>query len=131
MTEKELFKQATKRKIRYATQKGLVTVEDLWDLPLTSRSGPSLDGIATALDAELSTTTKSFVTKTSTKNATLEIAFEIVKVVIEDRLKAKEVAEKRVESDQRRARIRQLLDNKKDEELAGKSVEELEAMLED
>jgi len=43
----EMFAFATKKKIRFETSKGLLSVEDLWDLPLTSDNGrPNLDDIA-------------------------------------------------------------------------------------
>ena len=41
----DIFKQATKLKLRFSSVRGDLTVEDLWDLPLTSKSNLSLDGV--------------------------------------------------------------------------------------
>jgi len=127
----ELFKTASKEKIRFDTARGLLTVEDLWDLPLTSGRGPSLDSVAQSLDTQIKASTTSFVTKATSKNASLELGFEIVKVIIADRIAVKEANVLRVAKEQQKTRIRQLLNNKQDEELASKTVEELEALLAD
>jgi hypothetical protein len=34
-----IFEQATRAKIRFSTPVGMLSVEDLWDLPLTSTQG--------------------------------------------------------------------------------------------
>ena len=44
----ELFKQATQNKYRFESTKGLLTVEDLWDLSLTA-----LDNVAVTLDEQI------------------------------------------------------------------------------
>lgn len=43
-----MFKQASKMKLRFATSKGNLSVEDLWDLSL-----PVLDKLAVSYDEEL------------------------------------------------------------------------------
>ena len=45
MTDIDIFKQAAKAKLRFPSSKGELRVEDLWDLPLTSKTGPSLDSL--------------------------------------------------------------------------------------
>ena len=68
-----IFEQATRAKLRFSTPNGMVSTEDLWDLPLTSLNSKraNLDDIARTLDAELkSTASVSFVSNVSEVNAT-------------------------------------------------------------
>lgn len=125
-----MFKQASKLKLRFDTKKGQITTEDLWDLPLTSRTGVSLDAIAIAVNNELQASKEtSFVAEKSDGDSILELKLEILKAVIADR-KAENAAKRdEAEKKERKDKIARILENKKDEELAGKSVEELEAML--
>lgn len=46
MSTDEMFQQATRLKLRFSTSQGQLTVEDLWDIPLTSTRNASLDSIA-------------------------------------------------------------------------------------
>ena len=48
-----LFEIASRNKLRVPTTKGDLTVEQLWDLPLKSANGLSLDSIAIALNKQL------------------------------------------------------------------------------
>jgi len=57
-----IFEKATQEKFRYPSTKGLLTTEQLWELPLTAKSGFSLDDVAKAVNAELKAIdTESFV----------------------------------------------------------------------
>jgi hypothetical protein len=78
------FEYATRNKIRFESKVGLITVEDLWDLPLTSARGASLDDTARGINGELkSETEESFVlTTTNKKKKLLETKLDIVKHVI-------------------------------------------------
>lgn len=48
-----IFQQASRSKLRFATQLGNLSTEDLWDLPLTSVKGVSLKSIATDLQKQI------------------------------------------------------------------------------
>ena len=48
-----LFEVAARKKYRFDSQKGLLSVEELWDLPLQSTKSVSLDSIAIALNKEI------------------------------------------------------------------------------
>ncbi len=41
-----MFEEASKLKLRFETTRGLVAVEDLWDIPLIGNNGFSLDILA-------------------------------------------------------------------------------------
>ena len=78
-----MYKQASKMKLRFATSKGNLSVEDLWDLSL-----PALDRLAVSYDEELAKSPrKSFITNDTPSNSELELKFNIVKDVITDKLK--------------------------------------------
>ena len=49
----EIFMKATQKKLRFDSTQGLLTVEDLWDLPLTgTNKKANLDDIAIGLDSD-------------------------------------------------------------------------------
>lgn len=130
----EMFAFATRKKFRFDTCKGQVTVEDLWDLPLTSTNGrPNLDDIAKELYKKMKDENEmSFVKPTSQVNKEFNIIkakFDIVKHIIDVKLAEAEAAKKAKEIKARNQRILELIAQKEDEALASKSKEELLAML--
>ena len=48
-----LFEIATRAKFRFDSLKGALTVEQLWELPLQSRTGVDLDTVAKGINASL------------------------------------------------------------------------------
>jgi len=130
----KMFEYASRNKLRFVSSKGTLTVEDLWKLPLKSNNGIDLDSIAIDLDETMGKQTKSFVVEKSaeTKESTdLKVSFEIVKYIIDVRLKEREEQEQVAERKAKKAKILELIANKQDEAIANKSVEELTKMLED
>jgi len=128
----ELFEKASKMKLRFQTSRGLVTTEDLWDMPLVdSRTNFSLDALAKWINRQVKEAEEeSFVEPHSTKNTTLVLALDIVKRVIEVKLKNIEAQDKRAATTARKDKILEILASKEDEGLRAKSAEELMAMLE-
>lgn len=115
-----MFEKASRMKLRFNTQRGVLSVEDLWDLPLIQ-----LDNIAIALNKKLQESkTESFI-KTRTKDTTeLELKFNIAKHIIDVKLQEQE--DRLLESE----KILDLMAKKQDAELEGKSLEELAKELE-
>ena len=115
-----MYKQASIMKLRFATSKGNLSVEDLWDLSL-----PALDRLAVSYDEELAKSPrKSFITNDTPSNSELELKFNIVKDVITDKLKdkaAREAAEK--------ARLTELLAKKQSEKMESMSEDEIRQRL--
>lgn len=129
MSTVNLFELATRKKFRFESKAGLLSVEDLWDLPLDSRTKASLNEVAINISRELKAQTESFVA-IAKKDTTNEQKLEIVKYVIDVRLEeAKAIAEAQDRAAQR-AKIDELIAKKKDESLEGLSLEELLAMRE-
>jgi hypothetical protein len=127
-----MFEKATRLKLRFDSPVGPLSVEDLWELPLTARNAgrANLDDIAIALDKELKeTNTTSFVQKTTKSNDTARLKFEIVLHVIKVRQAEAEATEQKRANAERKQRILELIAEKQDEALAGKSVEELNALV--
>lgn len=129
MSELNIFEYAAKHKLRFVSERGLLTVEDLFDVKLSNVSGPSLDKIAIALDEELSKTEKSFVKKVTPQNKELQIKLDIVKHVItvkQEQAEAKVAAEAR--ATQRRI-LQEAIAKKKLEAIDNADLGALEAEL--
>ena len=126
-----LFLQATREKFRFESSKGELSVEQLWDLPLTSRTGFDLDTVAKAVNANLkSSNEESFVNVSNNPAVSrLQAQLEVVKAIIEVKLAQAEATKKRVEKAAERQRLMEVLHSKKDQELQGLSVEEIERRL--
>ena len=126
-----LFLQATREKFRFESSKGDLSVEQLWDLPLTSRTGFDLDTVAKAVNADLkSSNEESFVNASNNPAVSrLQAKLEVVKAIIEVKLAQAEATKKRAEKIAERQRLMEVLHSKKDQELQGLSVEEIERRL--
>lgn len=119
------FKEASKQALRFATTKGNLSTEQLWNLSLSD-----LDALATSLDEALEASGKrSYLKKTTAKNKTLQLQRDIVVDILETKVEEKEAAENALEKKRNNEKILELIARKKDTELEGKSIEELEAML--
>jgi hypothetical protein len=127
----ELFLKATQKKLRFESPQGLLTVEDLWDLPLTATGKrANLDDLAIALDAEVrKTPTTSFVKKTTKAVGDTKLRFDIVMQIIEIRQVEADAAEQESKRRAQKQHILSLIARKEDEALAGKSVDELKSMI--
>lgn len=116
-----MFEKASRMKLRYQTNRGVISVEDLWDLSLES-----LDTIAISLNKKLKESqTESFI-KTKTKDTTeLELKFNIVKHIIDVKLSEAEARKSAAEKRAKKQKLMDLIAKKQDAELEGKSVDEL------
>lgn len=122
----EIFVRASKKKYRFEFR-GLISVEDLWDL-----SVKNLDEIFKNLNAEVKKAEQeSLFSDKSNANEELNDKIEIVKYIFgvkqEEAKNRKEAAERK----KKRERIAEILAKKQDESLEAKSEEELMAMLEE
>lgn len=125
-----IFEQATRKKLRFPTSAGLVTVEDLWDLPLQHPKSSNLDSIAINLSKHINETKQeSFVTKvTNTINSDLQLSLDIVKHIID--VKIQEQADRMAskEREEHNKRIDELIAKQQDKLLESKTIEELIAL---
>jgi hypothetical protein len=125
-----MFEQAARLKVRYSTAKGQLTVEDLWDLPLTSTTGKAnLNDIAKGLNRELKNADdEDFVNRATSTNTELALKFDIVKHIIAVRLAENEANSQAAERRVKKARLLELIAQKQDHELATKSLDELQTL---
>lgn len=124
-----MFEQATRLKLRFAVGTRVnLTVENLWDLPLTNVKGEDLDHIAIELQEQLSTNEKSFVVQQSkTKEAQVnQLKFDIVKHIIDVRLEEQKVANLERQRAQEIATLKELQKQAKIRDLQNLSSEEIE-----
>ena len=129
----DLFKKATKQDITYNTSKGVLTLNDLWKIPLESKSTTAitLDSILVSLDTELrkETTSTSFISKTSSSSSSkVQLAFDVAHEILKERLVDKKALEETLVESQRKARIKELIAEKKEDNLKNLSIEELEKL---
>ena len=124
MAINELFIVASQQKFRFPF-KGMATVEDLWDLNVRE-----LDTIFKALNSQKKQAQEESLLATKSKeDAVLEAKIEIVKYIVTAKLTEAEQKRIRTEQREKKNRIAEILADKQDEELRGKSVEELQKML--
>jgi hypothetical protein len=123
-----IFEYATRNKLRFASTKGELTVEQLWDVPLRSRDDFNLNTIAKAVNKALKEVSEeSFVETTKTAAHTrLEAAMETVKYVIDTKLTEEEVAKTRAAKKQEKEKLLNILAEKQDGKLSELSEKELQ-----
>lgn len=118
-----IFEQASRSKIRFEVPQGLISVEDLWDLPLKS-----LDKLAIGLREQIRGESDSFLESTA-KDKTTQLKFDIVKHILDVKVAerdAKALSRQRVQEAQS---LKQIIAEKKHESLKSMSVEDLEKKL--
>lgn len=121
----KLFVRATKQKLRFETIKGVLSVEDLWDLSLTD-----LNNVAKALYMKVQESHEITFIKTKTaEDTTAALRFDLVKFMIETKLAEKEAAEARAVAKAKRAKILDMIEEKQDEDLKDNTIKDLKKML--
>lgn len=119
----ELFKLAAKEKYRFPFR-GNISVEDLFDLTTSQ-----LDVVYKELKSKVKESSDSLLKEVSTEDKELKNKIEIVKTIFEDKKTEAVQKEQALAEKQRKERIKELIAQKKDQDLVDKSIEELEAML--
>lgn len=122
-----MFEYATRNKLRFSSIRNDLTVEQLWEVPLRSRDDFNLDAIAKAANkAFKAISEESFVDNSRTPAHTrLEIAFNIVKYVIDTKLAEEETAKRRAANKVEQAKLLKILEEKQDGKLSDLSISEL------
>jgi len=122
-----IFEQAAKQKIRFQSDRGLLTVEQLYDLSLQD-----LDTIARAVNNELkSLTEESFIAPVADNSTVESVKLDILKHIIAVKLAAIENAKQAKDRAEKRAVLLQALASKENEEVNSMSKEEILKKLEE
>lgn len=125
------FIEALRKNYRYSSPRGELNTEQLWDLPLKSKTNFDLDTIARTLYEDLKKESEvSFVEVSSNPSkAILENKLEIVKYVISVRQAENEAARAKAERSKERERLLEILSKKQDSALEQMSIEDIQARL--
>lgn len=122
-----MFDKATRMKLRFESNKGLLSVEQVWDLSLTA-----LNEMAKSLSRQVKaaeTDEEDFIGTKSNVDSELQLRFDVVKHIIGVKLKERDDSRDAAERKANNQIILELIQRKKQQELESKSVEELEALL--
>lgn len=121
-----MFEKATRKKIRFESVRGLLSVEDLWDIPLQSRSGFDLDTIAKNINSALKQSVEeSFVKKQSSTSCVLVLKLDILKHIIKVKLEEIESAKNAEVIRSKKEKLDRIISSKEDSELENQSLDDL------
>lgn len=123
-----IFEKATRMAVRFTSTKGNLTVEDLWSLPLTARSGQlDLDTVAKEVNRQLKDVTEeSFVaTVSNPQKSGLELKLELVKHIIAVKLEEENARKESAAKAVRKNQILEILAKKQDAKMAEMSEADL------
>ena len=122
----KMFEYATRNKVRFPF-KGLISVEDLWDLTLIS-----LDSIYKALNKQVKQSEEESLLNTKTTvDKELDVQIAIVKHIVAVKLAEQEAREKASAKKAQKQKIMAIIASKQDEALQNSSVEDLHKMLDE
>lgn len=123
---KNMFEVATREKMRFPF-KGTISVEDLWDL-----SVQNLDKVFKTLNSQRKEVQEESLLDTkSSEDERLETQIEIVKYIVNVKLKEQAARVKAAENKEKKQKIMALMAKKDDEEMENMSREELQKLLDE
>lgn len=123
---KNMFEVATRTKMRFPF-KGMISVEDLWDL-----SVQNLDKVFKTLNSQRKEAQEESLLNTkSSEDERLETQIEIVKHIVSVKLEEQAARVKEAENKEKKQKIMALMAKKDDEEMENMSKEELQKLLDE
>ena len=124
MTVEKMFEVATRNKVRFPFR-GVVSVEDLWDL-----STKDLDSVFKTLNSQVKQSKEESLLDTKTVEDTLlDLQIEIVKYIVGVKLEENNTRLQAKEKKEKKQKLMAILSNKQEEDLLNKSAEEIQAMI--
>lgn len=126
MTTEKIFEYATRNKTRFPF-KGMISVEDLWDLSPTN-----LDSIYKTLNKQVKQSEEeSLLSTKASVDTELEVQIAIVKHIVSVKLAEKEASEKAHAKREQKQKIMSIIATKENEALQNSSIDDLKKMLEE
>lgn len=126
MKVENIFEYATRNKLRFSF-KGMISVEDLWDLSLEN-----LDSIYKGLNKEVKQSEEeSLLHKKAEVDVKLEVQIAVVKHIVSVKLEENEAAKKEFMKKVQKQKLMSALAAKENEALQNYSIEELKKMLDE
>ena len=126
MNATNIFEYATRNKVRFPF-KGVISVEDLWDLSLVN-----LDSIYKTLNKQVKQSEEESLLNTKTNVDTeLEVQIAIVKHIVSVKLEEQNTREQAAAKKAQKQKIMAIIASKEDEALHNSSVDDLKKMLDE
>lgn len=120
-----MYKEALRLKLRFSTDVGTLTTEQLWGLTLSQ-----LDKVAVELEENSTKNVrKSFISDVSEEDKIENLKFEIVLDILKTKLDVQRAQRDAIEAKAHNEKILNILSERKDRDLNKLSDEELENML--
>ncbi len=127
-----IFEKAARTKMRIPCAKGALSVEDLWDLPLTSRNGVDLDTLAIGVHRQLKAVAEESFVSISTNSPVrgpLELQLEVLKHIINTKLAENQAKADAQNRKVQREQLQAALERKDAAAIDGLSADELRARI--
>lgn len=127
----DIFEQATRGKLRFTTERGVLTTEQLWDLPLQSKTQFDLDTLAKAVNKDLKAVGEESFVSTSTNPAVgvLTLKLGVLKYIIGVKMHENKVSAEHAARTAERQKLLGILDKKEDAALENLTQDQLRARL--
>ena len=119
-----MFENASRKKFRFQTKRGMLSTEDLWDIPLIE-----LDAVARALTHLKADVEISFISPERHNNDELNQKLQIVVHIINTRMKEQDDRQQEAARLAERQRIMAVIDRKENQARESLSLEELREKL--
>ena len=118
-----IFEKAVRIKLRVESNRGLLTVEDLWDLKVEE-----LDGLYRKFKKEARDAEEESLINPVRVDEKLNLKIEVLKHVVTVKLAEREAASKRADTARKKAELLELIKSKENSAMAEKSLDELMEM---
>jgi hypothetical protein len=126
-----IFEKASRLKLTFSTSRGVLSHQDLWDLPLQSSTGKvNLDEIARDLFRQIKSDDNiSFVETNHKTDFLTQLMFDVVKHIIDTRLaEAKQATDEKERADKKQ-KLLAIIADRQDEKLRSMSLKDLQKMV--
>lgn len=127
-----IYKYAAQHNLTFPSKRGELMVSQLFQLPLKARDGFDLDTVARTVNDQLKgVTQESFVEDTTAdpRKTALAVMLDIVKDVIKTKQEENRAKLDKAKRQAEIQKIREIIDQKKDEKLSQASIEDLQKKL--